>query len=204
VRVDEMMMMISPFSLRACTTCEEYIIEIRESDDFIMCKWTLESYLPPSTPIEISSEIDEETWIFSEYILYLIDEISLPDSAALELDFFSKSESISVYRYISIIPFIFFREYICKNIFTRSYLCIRISIAELPEPLTDSRVKISIRLLSKSESISEHIFRILIEDSSPILVQSMEIIPGDKSRIFCLEILEIRANTRKILIDFVR
>jgi len=64
MRVDEVMFSISPFSLCSSTTGEKSIIEDIRSDNFICGKWTLEPYLPSSTPIHISSEIDEITCFY--------------------------------------------------------------------------------------------------------------------------------------------
>ncbi len=58
MRIDKVMM-ISPLSPRWSTTREKLIIEEHGSDHFIRSKWTLESDIPSTIAIHITTEIDK-------------------------------------------------------------------------------------------------------------------------------------------------
>lgn len=104
--VDEMMMH-SPPTPRASTTCERHTIQYECPDDLIQCEWTLESDFPETTSKEVSSEIYHIAH-FPRYprLYHLtddIDEVSFPDSTELEGYITMEHHLISGYRDISIV-----------------------------------------------------------------------------------------------------
>jgi len=110
--IDEMMM-CSPLAPSTSTTCQESIIEQYSTDNFVRCKWTLESYIPASTTIHISTEIDQVSRFYSicvilteihfDHFSYLIDQISLAYSSELQEDIPMEDNSISSDLDISIV-----------------------------------------------------------------------------------------------------
>jgi hypothetical protein len=77
--IDEVVM-CPPLAPRPCTTREEVVIEDECTDDLIRGERTLEPDRPSTTTIHISSEVDEESWIYFKYIPNHIDQVSLAHS----------------------------------------------------------------------------------------------------------------------------
>jgi hypothetical protein len=96
-------MVTAPLSLGSRTTGQKTLIEYSHTDNLVARKRTLESDLPSTAAIEISSEIDEKSWIDFEESFYLIDEVSLPDSPTLDLDPIREKNMIILYLHTSII-----------------------------------------------------------------------------------------------------
>ena len=121
------MMMISPLAFRSSTTGETVIFEHDDTDDLLRIEWTLEPYLPSSSPIDISSEIDEISWIRHSDCRILndspdhIDQISLPDSSEFEFDSCMKHNLISIYFYIAIVSCSIIARYTHESIVMNEY-----------------------------------------------------------------------------------
>lgn len=167
--------MTSPLATSPRTTCEESIIEDVSSYDFIRSEWALESYLPSSTSIHISSEVDKITsiWLYKiiirNNILYHIYQVPLPNSSKLEKGISIETNCISINLDISIISESFFYNY--SWFMTR---CSQSSISEFCELFPYCRVEVSICLICHIQCKREHFFGIIIKYSSTRDIEIME------------------------------
>lgn len=176
--VDEVMM-ISPFSLGACTTCEKVIFECDRTNNFIRSEGVLKSRFPPSLSIEISSEIDEVSFRIRQSCLYHgmndIDKVPLPHASELEEYVSVEDDFISYDFYITVISVSFgihHSLFIIRHFFP---------ISELSEPLSYCRVEISIGFPCNLKHIGEHSLCIDIEHCTPFSVQVVEPVSLEKS-----------------------
>ncbi len=184
VRIDQVVV-ISPFSLRACTAREKWISEKKGPDNFIRIHGAFESDIPVSSRIYVSSEIYQKSVVMIEQGWYHIEEISLPDSSELEFYTILKKDFMIMYFYIMKISIIFLR--VC-----------RASVSEAWELFSDRRIKISMCFLGKRKCKRKHFPSIIIEYCMFARIELSEPVILSESRKFLLKMRKSFYNRMKI------